>query len=244
VFFVAFRCACAGLTRDVDFEVGAAAAIDPDAAGVVAPGDAIDAVGVAALANDANAAHGVDGANVPAAVVGGAVDDALLWRIPAGLADFEVGAAAAIDPNAVAIPAPRGAEGARRAAALADETNAAAGVHRAAIAAAVIGGAVDVVIVAPAGPGRRSGRRPGHWRASRLRTGDEADGEVGAATAIDPDALAVPAPGLIEGAGGAAALVDELNTAAGVGGTIFAAAVVGGAVEIGAGGHALRRGCV
>src|SRR5579863_516452 len=200
-----------------DLEVGAATAIDPDAAAVVAPRCIEHAIRVAALAHQANATVRIDRAGVAAHIVGRARDD---LRAGAGSgspaattatsADLKVSAATAIDPDAAAIIAPRATEIAWRTAALANQLHAAAGVGRADIAPAVVGSAINVVAVVPAAPIRAR------------------DGEVSAAAAINPDAASVDeAPRVIEDAGRVATLLHELHATADVGSTIVAPHVVG-----------------
>ena len=86
------------------------------------------------------------------------------------------------------------------------------------VATAIVGGTVDVIVLAEAGPVGSAG------------AAGVADGEIGTAATIDPNTLAIPAPGLTKGARRAAALINELNATAGVGGAILAAAVFGRAI--------------
>src|SRR6202040_1991524 len=57
-----------------DFEVGAAAAINPDAVAVIAPSAVEETIGFAALANDENTVARVNGAGLAIHVIGGAID--------------------------------------------------------------------------------------------------------------------------------------------------------------------------
>ena len=82
-----------------DFEVGAAAAINPDAVAVVSPSAIEDAIGFAALTDDEHAIAGVSGAEIAVHVIGGAIDEAGGSRFPV-TGDGEIGAAAAINPYA------------------------------------------------------------------------------------------------------------------------------------------------
>src|SRR5712671_3429015 len=82
-----------------DFEVGAAAAVDPDAVAVVSPSAIEDAIGFAALADDEDAIAGVSGAEIAVHVIGGAIDEAGGSRFPV-TGDGEIGTAAAVDPYA------------------------------------------------------------------------------------------------------------------------------------------------
>src|SRR5712672_363633 len=82
-----------------NFEIGAAAAIDPDAVAVVSPSAIEDAIGFAALADDEDAIAGVRGADIAVHVIGGAIDEACGSRLPV-TGDGKVGAAAAVNPDA------------------------------------------------------------------------------------------------------------------------------------------------
>lgn len=133
-----------GLARDTAFKIGAAATVNPDPSSIIAPCAAINTIRIAALTDDAGATLGIDGAAVAAAIVGGTVDGLLLRRLPARLSDLEIGTAAAINPNTLAIPAPGLTKGARRAAALINELNTSAGVGRAIFAATIFGRAIKI----------------------------------------------------------------------------------------------------
>src|SRR5712672_2870084 len=82
-----------------DFEVGAAAAIDPDAVAVVSPSAIEDAIGFAALTDDEDAIAGVSGADIAVHVIGGAINEAGGSRFPI-TGDGEIGAAVAVNPYA------------------------------------------------------------------------------------------------------------------------------------------------
>jgi hypothetical protein len=81
------------------FEIGAATAVNPDPTSIIAPSATINTISIAALTDDASATLGVDGANFAAQVIRGAGNGLLGGRLPAGLTDFEIGAAIAVDPN-------------------------------------------------------------------------------------------------------------------------------------------------
>jgi hypothetical protein len=102
-----------------------------------------------------------------------------------GLADAEVCATAAIDPEAATVEAPGVAANAGRAADLADKADIAAGADVTPVSAAIVGGAVDDTL-------RRWRRRT--WRTA---TTDE---ELGAAATVDPEAATVYAPGAVANA--------------------------------------------
>src|SRR5712671_6134775 len=82
-----------------DFEVGAAAAIDPDAVAVVSPSAIEDAIGFAALTDDEHAIAGVNLAELAVHGIGGAIDEAGGPRFPIS-GDAEISAAATVDPYA------------------------------------------------------------------------------------------------------------------------------------------------
>jgi len=125
-----------------DFEVGAAAAVDPEATIVEAPGASMDARGAADLAGQTNIATGSDVTPVSFAIVGRACDDAG-WRWPA-TADDEVRAAATVDPESAPIYTPGTALDAGRAADLADKANVVAAADVAVVSFAIVGGAGDL----------------------------------------------------------------------------------------------------
>jgi hypothetical protein len=124
-----------------DGEVGAASAIDPEAAAVDTPGLTLNAGRAADLADELCVASAADVAPVSAAIVGGAVDG-LLGR-PAATANDELGAAATVDPEAAAVDTPGLALNAGGAADLADELSVARAADVAPVSAAVIRGAGD-----------------------------------------------------------------------------------------------------
>jgi len=204
----------------VDDKVGAAAAIDPDAATVMTPGSSLDAGCAADLAAQLDPAPQSAAAVVALAVVGGTGDDlpltlplALPLTLPIALsvaADHELGAAAAVHPDALRIVAPGLALNAGGAADLARQLHAAAGVGVAVMAIAIVRGAGE-----------------GLSLSLTLSVAVSASGELSAAAAVHPDALHVVAPGLALNAGGAADLARQLHAAARVEVAVVAAAVVG-----------------
>jgi hypothetical protein len=133
-------------------EVGSTTAINPDLAPVITPGLSLNAWRSATLVDHADAAAGVRVAVVSFAVVGGTGDLSAAARvasstawIPATTAAViattqpEVGAAAPIDPDAIAVKTPGLVLDAWRSAALVDHANAVLGGHLAKMAFAVIG---------------------------------------------------------------------------------------------------------
>jgi hypothetical protein len=129
-----------------DLKVGAAAAVNPEAATVGAPGAALDAGGTADLSGEADATAGADVAPVSLAVIGGAGNDArgsILWRGWTTGGDDKLSAASTVDPESAAIGAPGAALDASRTADLAYEADVAAGADVAPVSVAVIGGASD-----------------------------------------------------------------------------------------------------
>src|SRR5206468_2336055 len=136
-------------------EICAATAIDPEAAIVDSPGAAADAGRAAHLIDEFHVAGIPDVAPVPLAVVGGAADGCLprtlaliLPRAARGIisattADGELGAAAAINPEAAVVDAPGVAADAGGAADLADEFRIAGIPDVAPVPVAVVGGAAD-----------------------------------------------------------------------------------------------------
>src|SRR6267142_2097200 len=116
---------------------------------VVSPSAIEDAIGFAALADDEDAVAGVNGAEIAVHVVGRAIDEAGGARFPIS-GDPEIGAAAAVNPNAALAVAPRLAFDASGLAALANYAHAEAGIGRTPGSPHVIRGAVDHIRFAPA----------------------------------------------------------------------------------------------
>src|SRR6202030_3683380 len=193
-----------------DLKIRATAAIDPNALAIVTPRAAVDAVRLAALADDENAVVGVDRAAVAAHVARRAIEQCRRAGVPVS-GDAEARAAAAVHPHTARAVAPGLPHHARRFAALSNQPHTCAGIHRAPSAIHVIRRAVDVEVLAPA-------VEP-----------DRADLEVRAAAAIDPDAAVVIAPGAFGDALGFTALPGEFDSAASIDGAPMAAHVVRGA---------------
>ena len=93
-----------------DSEVGATAAVDPEAALVDTPGVAANAGRAADLADELCVAGITDVAPVSFAIVGRAPDSALpLPRLRSVTSDDKLGAATTIDPEAAIVDPPRAA---------------------------------------------------------------------------------------------------------------------------------------
>ncbi len=204
------------LSNSPNLKIRSAPAVDPNPVPVVTPGAAENAVGVAALADQAYAAAGIDRARAAPHVVRRAIDDlnsGSAWLPTAAAAsNLEVCAAAAIDPDAAMIVAPCAAEIARRAANLADDPHAATRVGGADVASTIIGGAVNVVALVPAAPA------------------GAANLEITSAPAVHPNASTVGiAPCLIEDTRSVAALLHELHATPDIGGAVISPHVVRGA---------------
>src|SRR5712671_3702536 len=124
-----------------DFEVGAAAAVDPDAVAVISPGAIEDAIGFAALTDDEDAIAGVNLAEIAVHGIGRAIDEAGGPRFPVS-GDAEISPAATVNPNAALAGAPGLALDASGLAALANHADAEAGIGWAPGTPHVIGRAV------------------------------------------------------------------------------------------------------
>ncbi len=132
-------------------EVGSTTAINPDLAPVIAPGLSLNAWRSATLVDHADAATGVGVAVVSFAVVGGTGDLSAAARVASSATAWitaaaviatpqpEVGAAAPIDPDAIAVKSPGLVLDAGRTTALVDHADAVLGGHLAKMAFAVIG---------------------------------------------------------------------------------------------------------
>ena len=95
----------------IGLELGSAAAVDPDASIVPAPGLSLIAGRAATLIDEAHAATGIHAAGLTPTVVGGAVDGAgAVAATPASpvstVAYCEFSAAPPVNPDSVVIPAP------------------------------------------------------------------------------------------------------------------------------------------
>jgi len=216
-----------------DFEVGAAAVVDPDAIAVVSPGAVEDAIGFAALADDEDAVARVDGAEIAIHVVRRAIEDSSGSRFPISR-DAEIGAAAAVNPDSPLARTPSLALNAGGLAALANHAYAEAGIRRTPGTSHVVGGAVDQVGFAPAAEFAVSATIASpviisvvivsalDYNGSR-----NADLELSAATVIDPDAVIVEAPREVLSAFSLAFLMHHLDAAAGIYGADAAVHVIG-----------------
>jgi hypothetical protein len=218
-----------------DFEISAAATVDPDAVAVIAPGAVVDAIGFAALANDEDAVASVNGAEIAVHVIGGAVEESGGARLPIA-GNAEIGAAATVDPNAALTITPGLTLNASGLAALANHTHAEASISRAPSAPHIIGGAINHVVFAKAAKLAIAGVLAIAVMVAVVTTlannegrGLSAHFELRAAAVIDPDSTIVEAPSAIQNALGLALLVDHLHSASGVNETNMAVHIVGGA---------------
>src|SRR5712672_1108908 len=132
-----------------DFEVGAAAAIDPDAVAVVSPSAIEDAIGFATLADDEHAIAGINAAEIAVHMVGGAIDEAGRSRFPIS-ANAEIRATPAVNPYAALAGTPSLALDAGGLAALANHADAETGIGWTPGSPHVIGRAVHRIGFAPA----------------------------------------------------------------------------------------------
>src|SRR5271168_1363121 len=185
------------ITAVDDFEVGAAAAVDPNAAAIETPGTVENAVVPAALANQEHTFMGVHLAPVAAAIVGCAIDQRGSLGGPI-TSDAEIRPATAIHPDPAAAITPGLAENAWRAAALADQAHSAACVHRTNHTTALVGRAINVEAFSPAVPG------------------DRPDGEFRAAAVIHPNPAVIVAPSAVIDARSATQLADQFDSSAGI----------------------------
>jgi hypothetical protein len=131
-----------------DLKVGTAAAVNPEAATVDAPGAALDAGGAADLPSETDVTVGTDVAPISLAVIGGAGNDArgstsILRRGWTSGGDDKLRTASTVDPESAAVGAPGAAFDASRTADLSHEADVAAGADVAPGSVAVIGGAGD-----------------------------------------------------------------------------------------------------
>src|SRR5579864_6200904 len=214
-----------------NFEVGAAAAIDPDAVAIITPGAIEHAVGLAALAHDEDPVARIDGAEVALHVVGRAIHQGGGAGLPVA-SHPEVRAAATIGPDSALSVSPGLAFDTSGLAALANQAHAEAGVGGAPHALHGVGGAIDHVRVAPAAelvvairvtipvavmvPVVVSIMVAVVIPMLDYRGSLHGNLKLRAAAAIDPDSVPVEAPGAIEDAFGFALLVNHLDATAGV----------------------------
>jgi hypothetical protein len=133
-------------------EIRAAAAIDPDATAIEAPGGALYARRAAALVYHSYATACIHRTEIAPSIVGGtrngvhrpsasSTDRRTVHAVP--YTYDEVCAAAAIDPDSAAVESIGGALYAGRAAPLIHHPHATAGIHRAQMTPAIVGGACD-----------------------------------------------------------------------------------------------------
>src|ERR1700676_137789 len=213
-----------------NFEVGAAATIDPDPVAVVTPSAVEDAVGLTALAHDEDTVARVGGAEIALHVIGWAVDEGRGFRLPVA-GNAEVRSAATIGPDSALAIAPSLAFDAGGLATLANQVHAETRIRGAPNALHIVGGAIDHVGVA----------KPTELVvavtefaltavvvAIRIMapvvvtaTLDHHGGlngylELGAAAMVNPDSVLVVAPTAVLDALGFALLVDHLNAAGGI----------------------------
>jgi len=217
------------LLARTDAEFGTAATIDPDAALVPSPGLAFNARRAAALAYEAHAtdlAVVVCAAILASAIVRGAIDDVLLVALTGPVASsviavsgLEVGAASAIDPNAIARISPSSAFDARRPGNLAGQLDSATSVNTAELTAFVVGSAVNRL---PTSTTALSGP---------VTSAATTKLEVGATSTVNPDPVPVVAPGLSLNAGRSGDLPHEPDTPASVGIAVLPTFVIGGATN-------------
>ena len=133
-----------------DLKVGAAAAVNPEAATVDAPGAVTDAGRAANLANESNVASAADIAPPSAAIIGragyycaGSICGRRWRRWSAAPIDNELCAAAAVYPEATTVDAPGTVANASGTADLADEADVTRWANIAPVSAAVVRRACD-----------------------------------------------------------------------------------------------------
>src|SRR5579885_1337125 len=214
---VATAAAAAHAASDGNFKIGAAAAIHPNAPAIRAPGTPLDAFRTAALLYEPHAAVAARVTNMAMHVIGGAIDaDGVRLIVPVAVvvaaANFKVGAAAAVHPDAAVVVAPGRAIETIGIAALADQPHAVAGVGIAVMHPHIVRGACGGLCRSRAVP----------VRAAEL--------EVRAAPAIHPNAAAVVPPGTPVRAIGVTAAAREADRVA----LAVAAPVRDAGLEIGA----------
>src|SRR5439155_2993539 len=144
------------LTGPAELKLGAASAVDPDFALVIAPGAAFDALGAASLANKTHPPARIRRAAVSVHVLRSAIDRRRGFASGARTADcnFKFRAAAPIDPDSPPVIAPGAALNALALATLADEANPGARIGKAGVTVHIIRGAVhgrSVVLSVPVG---------------------------------------------------------------------------------------------
>src|SRR5258708_2743315 len=120
------------------FEVGATAAIDPDAVAVISPGAVENAIGFTALAHDEDTIQRIYSAEIALHVIGGAIDQGGGASLPVA-GNGEVRAAATIDPDASIVIAPGAILNALGFAFLVDHLYSAGGIDGANVTTHVVG---------------------------------------------------------------------------------------------------------
>ena len=204
-----------------DLEIGAAAAIDPDAVAIVAPRAIEDAIGFAALADDEDTVTRINGTESALHVIGRAVDQGGGVSLPVS-GNAEIGTATAVDPDAALAIAPGLAFNASGLAALANHAHAEASIGRTPGAAHIIGGAVNHVGFAPSAEVAIAIATAVVVSVVAAIMADDNGWSLGAyfefrtAAAIDPDSPIVVAPAATLNALGLALLVNHLNAAGGI----------------------------
>src|SRR6266446_4203421 len=192
-----------------DLEVGAAAAINPDAVAIVAPGAIEDAV------------TRVNGTESALHVVGRAVDQGGGVSLPVS-GNAEIGTAAAVDPDTALAITPGLAFDASGLAALANHAHAESRIGRTPGTPHIIGGAVNHVGFAPSAEVAIAIATAVVVSVVAAIMADDNGWSLGAyfefrtAAVIDPDSAIVVAPGAILNALGLAFLVNHLNAAGGI----------------------------
>jgi hypothetical protein len=197
--------AIAVVPASVDRKVCTATVIYPDTVRIVSPAITLLAGCSAALIGHLHAAPRIDTAGVPSTVVG-RTGNGLATPVPSIVpvaavvptVHHEVGAAAMVYPDASLIVAPAIALLASRSAALIGHLHAASRIHRAGVPSTIVRRAGDDLAAIPA------------TIPSVVPTVHH---EVGAATVVYPDALAVVSPAITFLAGCSAALIGHLHAA-------------------------------
>ncbi len=131
-------------------------------------------------------------------------------------ADFEIGPASVVHPDAVTVISPSLAVDAIRVTALANQSHASAGIHVANFPVHVIRGAID-------------GR---HSATARIPATFSPDLKIGSAAPVHPDAPLIEAPGAAIIARRAAALAHQLNSASRIRCTPILPAIIGRTVNV------------
>src|SRR5580704_382146 len=179
------------------FKIGATAAIDPDALSVVAPCAVVDAVSLAALADNKNAITRIDTTAMALHVVRRAIEQRRSAILPVSR-DPKVGATATVHPNSPGPVAPRATHNAAGFAPLAGQAHAEARVGGTPVEVHVVGCAVDVVFLP----------KTFKFRAADLK--------IRSTSSVNPDAAVVIPPRPVEDALRLAALFDQFSATMGI----------------------------